>query len=352
MAEGIPCVFRVGAGVSTFDLVLMAEQAAPSEATAVSALSAAAEAAAAKAASVGSAEGSTGAVTAEIGAGVGFEGGEDNDDDQPAATTNSAEHADADAAAAVETQEGPEGDEVVVGATAVAEPSAVVEPVPVAEEPAALEEPAVSLGNEDATSDSRIDDTIIAVNTEAESVAPTIVPEEGDAAESETPAPVVSAAVDGEQEEDGVVPAEALADDAVVDTTVDIAATAVTAAAIPDERAEAVGKAAGAEEVIDAATAVAGLTVEPNAGVVATVTKTAASAASAVQSSPLGCSTITTEIVVPSSELDFEAEGGQWRYLEAGAAPGDGEDTSPVEVSKGVRFSTTLVAEDSGDAEV
>lgn len=303
VAEGIPCVFTLGAGVSTFDLVLMAEHAAPSEGISVPAAEAAV--------SVASADALAGAVAAEAGAGTDGEG--DNKDDQPATTTSAAEQADAQTVAAVETQEGPEGDEVVVGASA--------------------------------------DDAGVAVETGEEFAAPSSVVVEGKgAAESETPAaPAVSATVDGEQDGDEVAPPE-VPEDSVVDTAVDLAATSV--AAVTDAAADAM-EAAGAEaaDFFAAAVAAAGLGAEPEAGAVAAETG-AASAGSAAESSPLGCSTITTEIVVLSSELDFELEGGQWRYLEADAAPGEGEDTSPVEVSKGVRFSATLVAQDGGDAEV
>eukprot|EP00904_Undaria_pinnatifida_P004849 jgi/Undpi1/1494/HiC_scaffold_11.g04884.m1 len=63
----------------------------------------------------------------------------------------------------------------------------------------------------------------------------------------------------------------------------------------------------------------------------------------------LGCSTATTEVVVPSSELDLKSSHGQWRYLEADSTPVHGD--SAVEVTKGVRFSTTLESLDRKEDE-
>eukprot|EP00752_Nemacystus_decipiens_P007592 g6784.t1 len=68
-------------------------------------------------------------------------------------------------------------------------------------------------------------------------------------------------------------------------------------------------------------------------------------AASPATAAALGCSTGTTEVVVPSSELDFTLSQGQWRYLEADSTPMPGDDA--VEVTKGIRFSTSLKALDT-----
>ena len=64
----------------------------------------------------------------------------------------------------------------------------------------------------------------------------------------------------------------------------------------------------------------------------------------------MGCSTTTTEVVVPSSELDLKSSHGQWRYLEADSTPVHGDDA--VEVTKGVRFTTSLESLDRREDEV
>lgn len=65
-----------------------------------------------------------------------------------------------------------------------------------------------------------------------------------------------------------------------------------------------------------------------------------------------GCSTITTEVIVSSSELMYDTPEGQWRYLGADAAPVASDETGPVEVATGLRFSTSIKIEDDRDVDV
>lgn len=64
----------------------------------------------------------------------------------------------------------------------------------------------------------------------------------------------------------------------------------------------------------------------------------------------MGCSTVTTPLVVPSTELDMKSTEGQWRFLEV---PPESEFVNgAIEVTKGVRFSTSLEGHNKMEDEV
>lgn len=64
----------------------------------------------------------------------------------------------------------------------------------------------------------------------------------------------------------------------------------------------------------------------------------------------MGCSTVTTPLVVPSTELDFKTTEGQWRFLEV---PPESEFVNgAIEVTKGVRFLTSLEGHNKNEDEV
>lgn len=79
-------------------------------------------------------------------------------------------------------------------------------------------------------------------------------------------------------------------------------------------------------------------------------TDASSTAAAASDAKEYGCSTMTTEVVVSSTDLNFKIP--QWRYLDddAESTPVHGDDA--VEVTKGVRFSASLAGQDKAGDEV
>lgn len=210
------------------------------------------------------------------------------------------------------------------------------------------------------------------------------------AAEEETAAAAAEAAVDGESaagddgsaaadstaaatagaDDDGSSLAAALSLDTAGAETEAAEAAAAAAGAPEEERATveegdsesapAVAAPESAEEVVaeaadtgddfaDAEAASPAADVASAAEALASTNGDVASA-SPETAAALGCSTLTIEVVVPSAELDFKLSQGQWRYLEADSTPVHGGDV--VEVTKGIRFSTSLKAVDSREDDV
>ncbi|CAN0138688.1 unnamed protein product, partial [Ectocarpus fasciculatus] len=390
VAQGIPCTFPLDAAVESFDLVLMAENDSGAGATKSAAVnqgsasredaSELAEAAVAPAVAgdgheadevVISAEDAAEAVEAEAAAAAtvavpdGADPGEAGVEEVAAAAAaaaaaagavseqgNGAEEEEchdasgpAAAPVAVDAAEAPVAGEMEAvvaeagqGEAAEAEPAGVLEG---AKEAADEASPVSGTTGEESNADVVVDDAAPASAAAAaaaaaageEEVASAAV--ETPAAESDVPAAaeVAVTPVDG----DGDSPAAGLSLDTAAAAAEAAAAAAAAAAAGPvagegSETAQAAMVAEVAGEAADTGAAGASL----NGGV------TAASPAAAAA---LGCSTGTTEVVVPSSELDFKLSQGQWRYLEADSTPVHGDGA--VEVTKGIRFSTSLKAVDS-----
>ncbi|CAN0107573.1 unnamed protein product, partial [Ectocarpus sp. 13 AM-2016] len=393
VAQGIPCTFPLDATVESFDLVLMAENdngAGATKSAAVDQASASkedssqlAEAAAVAVAGDGhetdevviSAEDAAEAVEAEAAAAAtatvpdAAEAGEAGVNEVAAAAAATTA-----AAAGAVSEQGNDAEEEFHDASGAAAPVADAAEAPVAEETEAVgaeagqgetaeSEPAGEVGEaKEATdeaspvasgttgdeSNANVVDAAADPASAAAAAAAAAAEEEVAAAAVETPAAegdvAAAAEVDVTPVEDGD------GDSAAAGLSLDTAAAEAEAAAAAAEAAvAAAGPVAGddpetapAATVAEAAGEVAG---EADTGAARASLNGGVGGASPAAAEALGCSTGTTEVVVPSSELDFKLSQGQWRYLEADSTPVHGDGA--VEVTKGIRFSTSLKAVDS-----
>ena len=267
VSEGIPCEFSLGAEVTTFDLVIMAEHSP--------------------------------------------------DDGAAVAVDNKADGARASTPATQPAEEG-EADEVVVSA-AEADAAAAV--------PAEVTAAATGGGTDDTgATDKDVVDSTGAAQPSVEG-APAAADGVADGAAASTQDAVAEETEPAEDSTKAVAAAPSAEGDAATEEGED------------EVKGAKAGAASGADAAADGATAANG-----EGGLASSPVSSAASAAA------LGCSTVTTELVVPSTELDFKSTRGQWRYLGADSEPPPGDDA--VEVTKGVRFSTSLEGQDAKEDEV
>lgn len=332
MVEGIPCSFTLGPGVSDFDLVLMAEHAAASGGGVAGIADLAAS-------------------TAEV------PNAEFTAVAQGRVETAIETGADEDVTADVVTQEGPEGDEVVVGTTA-AEPVALAELITAAVDTAGTADASAAVGddkvkmdvgtaepevqaaevNAAATETRALSEEVVATPMGSAGASGRVDTEEIAGKYDVSPPTAANSCAEGDAPQ-----ATDSGEDGVPAAVAELAADAVAEEAVlAQEDGQVLAPRPAPVVVQDDAQGVSAI--GPAEELRATSEKLASAAA--------GCSTVTTEVVVPSSELDYESVSGQWRYLEAGSTLRDGEDTSPVEVSTGVRFAAALEATDGGSAEV
>ncbi|CAM9569351.1 unnamed protein product [Laminaria digitata] len=374
IAEAIPCKFTIDAGTDKFDLVLMVEHAATSNGQA------AAAAAAASAGSTPAADGET-AVSDETDEVVISAGGaaEAVEADKASATelpeTPPAEQAEAvgeegvgpaataaDAAAAATAATGAEADETAAAEEPL-EPAAVATAAAGAEADEITELPAdgdvPSAGEAEVGGDEQAatggEEGAAPVEAAVEGGGEAVAPEGSDGGEGGGGA-TASDVAGADEAEVSLVAAEVEAP-VVVDEGGD-ETSAGAAASGADEGGAAGGT--GYSDASDAAAEAAAATAAATAAMTEMTAEAVAEAAlletanrdiatPAAAATAMGCSTATTEVVVPSSELNLKSSHGQWRYLEADSTPVHGDDA--VEVTKGVRFSTTLESLDRREDE-
>lgn len=309
VVEGIPCQFPLEAEVKNFDLVLMAEHSPRDGATAPDVATDERENGEQKAPApklseeveadgvVVSAAGATDAVRAKAEA------------EAPASTINTVEAAESQVAS-VGNAVGPSGSLVESGAQSVIDGSVVAEEPAVSGPDQAVSgaDQAVSSADQTVSSADQAVDGVEAVTAGVGKVVETVA---GDAAA-------------------GIVEVKGEASPL---TEGQIAAGATSVEAGKSE-GESKGEKPG---VMDE-----GVSASDGAPSGAAVEKAAAAR--------LGCSTVTTPLVVPSTELDFKSTEGQWRFLEV-STESEIVDAA-LEVTKGVRFSTSLEGHNKKEDEV
>ena len=388
VVEGIPCSFTLEPAVESFDLVLMAENKSDTSAVALFKQSAAtategataeaAKAAAAAAAAAGGGGGGDGHETDEVvisaedaaeaveaeAAAVAVGGGETEEDTpEAAAATDGVEELEAEKAAEADTADAAVANDVAAAVSATAD-----EPQEEVFHDAAGPAEAATSANPDS---GETPATTTAAAAATETPTPEAAQQVGDAVAAAA-AEAKPAAEEEEEEEaapaSGSVSGEEAAAAASAESAAAVAEVASTVAGEAEAEGEDAAAAAaaaadvregsdGAQVLIDGAGS-EGATETGNDAAAAAAAAAAAlattngdvAAASPAAAAALGCSTGTTEVVVPSSELDFTLSQGQWRYLEADSTPMHGDDA--VEVTKGIRFSTSLKAVDSREDDV